>query len=187
VKLGKYIQNLLQENETVIVPGFGAFVSVYKPAEIDEQSDKIKPPSKAITFNPKIRNNDSLLVDAIANKDGISHFEALKKIEDERDEIIYQLDKGEKVTLENVGGLFLDERNEIQLELSEEKKLFSETFGLKETPLKDEPEPVPEEKQEEKKKTENTSEEESPEEQILKEEGAEQEPEKEPEPETVDD
>ncbi|MGM0619680.1 MAG: hypothetical protein ACQETJ_01425 [Bacteroidota bacterium] len=185
MKLGKYIQNLLQENETVIVPGFGAFVSVYKPAEIDEQSDEIKPPSKAITFNPKIRNNDGLLVDAIANKEGISHFEALKKIEDERDEIIYQLDKEEKVTLENAGVLFLDESNEIQFEPSEGKKLFSETFGLEETSLKDEPEPVPEQIPEEEKITETTGVEEPPEEQIPEGESTEQEFEKEPEPETV--
>ncbi|SHJ31123.1 hypothetical protein SAMN05444280_1164 [Tangfeifania diversioriginum] len=187
MKLGKYIQNLLQENETVIVPGFGAFVSVYEPAEIDEQSDEIKPPTKAITFNPKIRNNDGLLADAIAKKEGISHFEALKKVEDERDEIIYQLDKGEKVTLENAGVLFLDERNEIQFAPSEGKKLFSETFGLEETSLKDEPEPVPEEIPEEKEITETTSVEEPFEEQIpeAEAESTEQEPEEKPEPKTA--
>jgi len=179
VKLGKYIQNLLQENETVIVPGFGAFVSVYKPAEIDEQSDEIKPPAKAITFNPKIRNNDGLLVDAIANKEGISHIEALKKVEDERDEIIYQLDKGEKVNLENTGVLFLDKNNEIQFEPSEGKKLFPETFGLEETSLKDEPEPEPEEKAE---ITETSSEEYTFKEQFSEASDAGQETEKEPKP-----
>jgi nucleoid DNA-binding protein len=184
VKLGKYIQNLLQENETVIVPGFGAFVLVYKSAEIDEQSDEIKPPTKAITFNPKIRNNDGLLVDAIANKEGISYFEALKKIEYQRDEIIYQLDKGEKVTLENAGVLFLDKNNEIQFEPSAGKKLFSETFGLEETSLKDEPEPVPEEKPVEEGITEIRSEE-PPEEHISETQDAEPQPEKEPEPVTV--
>jgi cell division septation protein DedD len=118
-----------------------------------------------------------LLVDAIADKEGISHFEALKKIEDERDEIIYQLDKGEKVNLENAGVLFFDESNEIQFDPSEGKKLFPETFGLEETSLKDEPETVPEEKPE----TESSDVEEPPEEQISESAGAEQESEKEPE------
>lgn len=185
MKLGKYIQNLLQENETVIVPGFGAFVLVDKPAEINEQSGEIKPPSKAVTFNPKIRNNDGLLVDAIADKEGISHFEALKKIEDERDEIIYQLDKGEKVNLENTGILFLTENNQIQFESSEGKKLFFETFGLEDTSVKDAPEPVQEEKPEEEEITENTNEEEPPEEQIAEKQDVEEAPKKEPEPEAV--
>ena len=54
MKLGKYIQLLLPEHATVIIPGFGAFVSNYKPAEIDKESDEIKPPSKTVTFNQKI-------------------------------------------------------------------------------------------------------------------------------------
>ncbi|MFW6246427.1 MAG: hypothetical protein ACOC13_03130, partial [Tangfeifania sp.] len=111
MKLGKYIQLLLPEYETVIIPGLGAFMSTYKPAEIDKESGEINPPSKTVIFNQKIRNNDGLLVATIAEKEGISHFEALQKIETERENILYQLDKGEKVILEKIGELQYDDNH----------------------------------------------------------------------------
>ena len=70
MKLAKHIHDLLLENETVIIPGFGAFISTYKPAEIGE--NEIKPPSKEISFTRQIRNNDGMLVTAIARKAKIS-------------------------------------------------------------------------------------------------------------------
>jgi len=130
VKLGKYIQLLLPKNETVIIPGFGAFISTYKPAEIDKESGAIKPPSKEITFNQKIRNNDGLLVGTIAEKEGVSHFEALQRIETERENILYQLDKGEKVTLEKIGELQYDDHQNIHFNSFEGENLLLDAFGL---------------------------------------------------------
>lgn len=130
MKLGKYIQLLLPEHETVIIPGFGAFVSTYKPAQIDKESGEIKPPSKEISFNQKIRNNDGLLVGVIAEKEGISHFEALKKIETERENILYRLDKGEKVTLEKTGELQYDEQHNIQFNPFKGENLLPDAYGL---------------------------------------------------------
>jgi nucleoid DNA-binding protein len=164
VKLGKYIQLLLPEYETVIIPGFGAFVSTYKPAEIDKDSGEIKPPSKAVTFNQKIRNNDGLLVATIAEKEGISHFEALQKIEKEREDMLYRLDKGEKIVLEKIGELQYDEQHNIQFNPIEGENFLLDAFGLEAaSPTKEiveknppsegvkEPEPVAEENEDRKK------------------------------------
>lgn len=138
MKLGKYIQLLLPENETVIIPGFGAFISTYKPAEIDKESGEIKPPSKAVNFNRQIRNNDGLLVATIAEKEGISHFEALQKIEMERENMLYQLDKGEKVILEKIGELQHDEQQNIRFNPYEGENLLLDAFGLENaSPLKE--------------------------------------------------
>ncbi len=128
--IGKYLHELLLENETVIVPGFGAFVSNYKPAEIKEGNNEMTPPSKEIVFNPKIRNNDGLLVGYVAEKQAISHFDALRIIEKGRENIIYQLDKGERVVLENIGSLSRDEENEIGFEAQIEGNLLLDAFGL---------------------------------------------------------
>ena len=173
MKLGKYIQLLLPEHETVIIPGFGAFVSSYKPAEIDKESGEIKPPSKEVTFNQKIRNNDGLLVETIAEKEGISHFEALQKIETERENMLYQLDKGENknLLLDAFGLETASPSKEIQEEQEDESEIDYEDKKLKEfetvvneqpseketlekdPPSEgvDEPEPVLEENQNEKK------------------------------------
>jgi hypothetical protein len=101
VKLEKYIHDLLLDHETLIVPGFGAFILASKPAEISET--EIKPPSRRLSFSSDIRNNDGLLVGYVANVEQISHFDALKIIEKERDNIVFLLDKGEEVIIEETG------------------------------------------------------------------------------------
>jgi len=137
VDIGKYIHELLLENEMVIIPGFGAFVSEYKPAEINEETNEIKPPSKEILFNRQIRNNDGLLVGSVAQGEAVSHFDALKLIEKERENIIYQLDKGEKVTLAETGELFVDDKNEIGFTPFEDENLLLDSFGLEAVELEE--------------------------------------------------
>ena len=149
MKINTYIHELLLENETVIIPGFGAFISHYKPAEIHPENDEIIPPGKILSFNQKIRNNDGLLVGYIAEKEGISHFDALKEIEKERENIIYQLDKGEKITFENIGVLARNPDNEIEFEPFEQENLLLDSFGLEATSLTPSEPEVEEEKQEE--------------------------------------
>ena len=121
----------------VIIPGFGAFISEYQPAQMNEESQEIKPPSSRLVFNPQIRNNDGLLVGYVAETLRSSHFEALQKIEKERDNILYQLDKGEKVELDELGTLSYNDKNEIQFISEEDKHLSLESFGLETTSLKE--------------------------------------------------
>ncbi len=135
MNLAKYIHDLLLENETVIIPGFGAFISNYKPAEINPETNEIKPPSKQISFNQKIRNNDGLLVGSVALGESVSHFDALKLIEKERENIVYQLDKGERVILDETGELFTSDENEILLHAFADENLLLDSFGLESVSL----------------------------------------------------
>ncbi len=130
VSFGKEIYTLLLQHDIVIIPGLGAFVSEYRPAEISDESDEIKPPSKTITFNGQLKNNDGLLVGHIAEKLHISHFNALVRIEKERDEMLFKLDKGDEVFVEGVGALSYNEQGEIVFEASEEENLLLDSFGL---------------------------------------------------------
>lgn len=149
MKLEKYIKQLLQDNEMVIVPGFGAFISEYIPAVVDEASGEIKPPSSKLVFNSKIKNNDGLLVGQVAEATRCTHFEALQKIEKERDNIIYQLDKGEKVELLEIGVLFYNTEKQVTLVSEEDADLSLDNFGLESThieaPTEPETEEIPEE------------------------------------------
>lgn len=135
MNLGKYLQQLLLENETVIIPGFGAFISNYKPAEIDEETNEMKPPSKEISFNQQIRNNDGLLVGCVAQGEVVSHFDALKQIEKERENLLYELDKHGKAFLEEIGDLFFNENHEIYLIPVKHKNLLLDSFGLESVSL----------------------------------------------------
>lgn len=135
VKLAKYLHELLLENEAVIYPGFGAFISNYKPAEI--RDDEIIPPSKVISFTQQFRNNDGMLVTFIARKAKISQMYAQKRIDRERENILYLLDKGEKVTIENIGVLFTGEKNEIQFTPFQDENSFLNSFGFESVKIED--------------------------------------------------
>jgi hypothetical protein len=112
VDLTSYITALLSDNDTVIIPGFGAFISVYKPAVIKE--NEIIPPGKELKFFPQIKNNDNLLAMQIARAKKISYDDAFKRIERATAKIILQLDKGEKVVFGELGEFSYDENGIIQ-------------------------------------------------------------------------
>ena len=128
--LGQYINRLLLENDIVIIPGLGALVSKYKPAEINNETGYITPPSKEFSFNQQIKNNDGLLVGCIAESESLSRPNALKAIERECERIIYRLDKGEKVLIDDVGEFFLNKNNEIQFEPHFKGNMLLDSFGL---------------------------------------------------------
>ncbi len=135
LNLSNFIHSLLLENETVIIPGFGAFISTYKPAEIS--GNEIKPPSKEISFTTQIKNNDGLLVEIIARKAKISQRNAMKRVDKARENMLYELDNGESVILENIGRLSYNEKNEIQFTPFEEENLLLDSFGLETITMKD--------------------------------------------------
>lgn len=138
MNLGQYINRLLPENEMVIIPGFGALVSKYKHAVINRETGEITPPSKEVVFYRQIVNDDGLLVGYIADINLLPRHNALKIIEKERDSIIYRLDKGERVLLEEVGEFFLDESNEIRFESHFDANMFPDSCGLESVSLSEE-------------------------------------------------
>ncbi|MBN2635165.1 MAG: SPOR domain-containing protein [Prolixibacteraceae bacterium] len=135
MKFGKYIHDLLLSNETVIIPGFGAFISEYQPAVITET--EVKPPAKKIIFTTSIRNNDGLLVDFVAIEKQVSHFDALKIIEKERDNIVFLLDKGEEVILDAVGKLSMNDTNDIEFVPFHDENFSVEAFGFETVSLEE--------------------------------------------------
>jgi cell division septation protein DedD len=76
-------------------------------------------------------------VGSVAQGEAVSHFDALKLIEKERENIIYQLDKGEKVTLAETGELFVDDKNEIGFTPFEDENLLLDSFGLEAVELEE--------------------------------------------------
>ena len=83
MQITKYIGELLYRYECVIVPNFGGFVSNVVSATIDKTTQTFTPPSKLISFNINLSQNDGLLANHIAKSEKISYEEALNKIADE--------------------------------------------------------------------------------------------------------
>ena len=130
MNIGKYINDLLQENDTVIVPGLGAFISEYKPAFSDIATGILHPPSKKVSFNPDIKTNGGLLAGRIASDEHISHRKAVLKVEKICDDILYRLDKGERILLEDTGTLFYDKNGILSFEPSLSLNFLADAYGL---------------------------------------------------------
>ncbi len=67
--LAPYIETLLEERNFVILPGFGAFEpGAYLGIGINENGELL-PPKRAVSFNPHLSNDDSVLAKVIASKE----------------------------------------------------------------------------------------------------------------------
>jgi nucleoid DNA-binding protein/PHD/YefM family antitoxin component YafN of YafNO toxin-antitoxin module len=130
-KTDKYISELLYNHDCVIIPGFGGFIGNYSPAKINTTQHVFTPPHKHIVFNINLKNNDGLLANCIASSENINYTEALSSI----DKYVFQLNdslkKGEKVKVDTVGTLFLNEAKTIQFNPSSTNFLI-DSFGLSE-------------------------------------------------------
>ena len=79
MNLDKYIEDLLYRNECVVIPNFGAFITSVNSANLNNEGI-FTPPSKSISFNKKIKKNDGVLANYIAELNNISFDEAMKLI-----------------------------------------------------------------------------------------------------------
>lgn len=128
VEINQYIKELLLLNDCVIIPDFGGFVANYKPAFIE--NNQFYPPSKEIAFNNKLISNDGLLVNYIADNQGISYFNAKQKLENFVEETLLNLERNRNVHFEGVGYLHYDSRENLQFEPQLMQNLLVESFGM---------------------------------------------------------
>lgn len=129
-KLDHHISELLFEHDCVIVPDLGGFVANYAPAKIHPVQHTFTPPSKNISFNKNLKNNDGLLANHIAVSDSTNYPQALKYIQLFVENTNLQLRNGAKVKISEVGTLFLDVERNIQFEPDTQTNHLLDAFGL---------------------------------------------------------
>lgn len=129
MKVDEHISELLYQHDCVIVPELGGFVANYAPAKIHPTKHVFTPPSKSISFNKHLKNNDGLLANRIATVESASYPEALKYIQHFTSDVKVRLKKGEKVTVADVGSLFMDVERNVLFEPSTTNFLL-DAFGL---------------------------------------------------------
>ena len=122
---------LLQDNECVIVPDFGAFISKRHSATIDYANHRFTPPYKEIVFNNKLKNDDGLLVDFMIEKESLTKEDALAKIRSFVNQSEAILDVNSELVLEGIGKIrkFGDD---YILTSKTETNLLGDSFGLTE-------------------------------------------------------
>lgn len=97
----RHIEYLISEHDCVIIPGWGALIAQYNHGYVRE--DMICPPSRVISFNSDINNNDGLLANSIVRREGVSYEKALSLIADEVSSYHIQLSNGGEIAFNRIG------------------------------------------------------------------------------------
>lgn len=102
-ELTRHIEALLLENDCVILPHFGGFVTNYAPARWVEEEHLLLPPYRTIGFNPQLKINDGLLVQSYMQTHDATYPEATRLAESAIDRLSEGLYKEGRVELHGIG------------------------------------------------------------------------------------
>lgn len=130
MNLAQQIQNLLYDYDCVIVPGLGGFIGNYSSAKTDDLRHRFHPPRKEISFNQQLVNNDGLLINSIAQSEGIPYTEAAEQTEQQVRQWHLQLERKAHVKIAEVGILHIDDNGKLRFEPDLSVNYARSSFGL---------------------------------------------------------
>jgi cell division septation protein DedD len=130
IELDRHIEILLLSNDCVIIPGLGGFMAHHVSARYDENEHLFLPPLRTLGFNPQLKMNDSLLVQSYVEAYDLSYPEALRRIEDEVDELKQHLENEGSYELNDIGLLAVNDEGNYVFTPCEAGILTPELYGL---------------------------------------------------------
>ena len=132
MELGIIIKHLLIENECVVVPGFGGFLTEDVPAAMTATA--IRPPAKTFRFNRGIKKDDGLIVTQVKNASE-TYAAALGKIETEAREWQKTLSAEKSLRLDQLGTIKQWEDGRWEFYPMEDNNDNPENYGLREVKI----------------------------------------------------
>ncbi|UKK47017.1 SPOR domain-containing protein [Prevotella sp. E9-3] len=130
IELNRHIEILLLNNDCVIVPGFGGFMAHHSDARYDESDKMFLPPLRTLGFNPQLKINDHLLVQSYIEAYDISYPEALRRIENEVEELKQHLESEGEYELTDLGTITLNDEGRYEFQPCEAGILSPMLYGL---------------------------------------------------------
>ena len=130
-----HIKELLFEQDCVLIPDFGGFVTNFDCAKIDASNRFITPPQKWLAFNALLKNDDGLLSNYVAQQEQITREQANLKIKSFVEDTKRYLNFDNSYQIEGLGVFSQNEENKIQFQ-PKTTNFYSESFGLENIFLK---------------------------------------------------
>lgn len=130
MKIEQYISQLLYRYQCVTVPGFGAFLTEFQSAQLDENSHSFYPPKKMVSFNPFIKNNDGLLANHLAEAEKVSYEIAVNTIQNEVSHWKTKIQEFGSFSVKNVGYFSLNSEKNIVFVPIDQINYLTASFGL---------------------------------------------------------
>lgn len=128
--IAAHIGELVKEQECVIIPGLGAFLTNYHAADINAQQHLIHPPSKKLVFNAQLKSNDGLLAHYLSERLDLSYKTAILLLEVFSKYCQRDLAEGKQIAFGTLG--ILDRNNHQKLEFYPNTTINynEDSFGL---------------------------------------------------------
>ena len=130
MKIDNYISQLLYRYQCVTVPGFGAFLTEIRSAQLHEGTHTFYPPKKVVSFNSYLKNNDGLLANHIAQAEKMSYEIAVSVIQNEVNSWKNILKQNGSIALKNIGELNLNTENNLVFVSTDQVNYLKSSFGL---------------------------------------------------------
>ena len=131
-----HIKELLFEQDYVVIPDFGGFVTNFDCAKINSTNRFIAPPQKWLAFNALLKNDDGLLSNYIAKEENISSSQANLKIKTFVENTRRFLRFDNTYTIDGLGTFSQNEEEKIQFQPKQTNNFYSESFGMENIFLK---------------------------------------------------
>lgn len=130
INIDRHIEILLLDNDCVVVPGLGGFIAHHVAAHYDENTQTFLPPLRTVGFNSQLRINDSLLAQSYIEAYDISYPEAIRRIEEEVNELLQLLSNEGKCELNDIGTLYRNNADIIEFTPCEAGILTPSLYGF---------------------------------------------------------
>jgi hypothetical protein len=127
------LRQRLYHHQYIVLPEFGGFVLKPRPAHFSSSGMQLLPPSKTVTFNSQLRQNDGILTAWLQKKAGCSADEAYAHLKDFAGYCSGVLQNRRRLSLPGIGFFHLDFENNICFEPLADHNFLASSFGL--TPL----------------------------------------------------
>ena len=129
MKIELHLSHLLYRYPCVTIPNFGAFLTEIESAKIVDNNTFL-PPSKKLSFNSYLKNNDGLLANQISQFSKISYDDAVFEIKTQVHLWNEKLALFGGVKLKNIGDFVLNEQNNLVFLPANQTNFLAESFGL---------------------------------------------------------
>lgn len=128
MNLYNVIYQLVCENDCVIIPGFGGFVTNRFSADVDFSKQEFYPPSRKVAFNENLSLSDGLLLNYISQMENVSWAEAEQTVKSFVNELNEKLADGRALSFDGLGEF--SRRTGNLVFVPDCSNLLDESFGL---------------------------------------------------------
>lgn len=128
--LSRHIEGILLHHDCVVVPQFGAFITMDTASCRVESEELFFPPLRVVRFNPSLTEDDGLLVDSIRSAQHLSATDAKHQVQRMVLELRQQLLSDGQVDFGTIGVFQQDEDGHVSFEPCQAGAVTPVYFGL---------------------------------------------------------